>query len=198
MRFSRQEYWSGLPFPSQGDLPNPGIKPTSPAFAGRFFTAEPPRKPLDRCTWLLFPLGSKEIFNSTHNLFSSQSIWGESKREGEWEQLCSNQQGTFTLDYGWCGGGLQLCEMNPVIHPKSYISSNAINTASLQTGRLNTCCSGDIQVQGWRGHLPVQDMWVWSLDQEDPLEKGMSIHCSILAWKIPQMEEPPVLQSTRS
>ena len=32
MGFSRQEYWSGLPFPSPGDLPNPGIKPRSPAF----------------------------------------------------------------------------------------------------------------------------------------------------------------------
>ena len=31
MEFPRQEYWSGLPFPSPGDLPNPGIKPTSPA-----------------------------------------------------------------------------------------------------------------------------------------------------------------------
>ena len=31
MEFSRQEYWSGLPFPSPGDLPNPGIKPESPA-----------------------------------------------------------------------------------------------------------------------------------------------------------------------
>ena len=31
MGFSRQEYWSGLPFPSPGDLPNPGIKPGSPA-----------------------------------------------------------------------------------------------------------------------------------------------------------------------
>jgi len=31
MRFSRQEYWSGLPFPSPGDLPDPGIKPESPA-----------------------------------------------------------------------------------------------------------------------------------------------------------------------
>ena len=41
MGFSRQEHWSGLPFPSPGDLPNPGIKPTSPespALAGRFFT----------------------------------------------------------------------------------------------------------------------------------------------------------------
>ena len=41
MGFSRQEYWSGLPFPSPGDLPHPGIGPMllmSPAFAGRFFT----------------------------------------------------------------------------------------------------------------------------------------------------------------
>ena len=45
--FPRQEYlyWSGLPFPSPGDLPNPGIEPESPAFAGRFFTTEPPGKP---------------------------------------------------------------------------------------------------------------------------------------------------------
>ena len=51
--FSRQEYWSGLPFPSPGDLPNPGTEPmfpVSPALAGKFFTTEPPEKPklLDR------------------------------------------------------------------------------------------------------------------------------------------------------
>ena len=49
MRFSRQEHWSGLPFPSPGDLPDSGIKPaslTSPALAGRFFTTEPPGKPI--------------------------------------------------------------------------------------------------------------------------------------------------------
>ena len=38
MGFSRQEYWSGLPFPSPGDLPNPGIESKSPALAGGFFT----------------------------------------------------------------------------------------------------------------------------------------------------------------
>ena len=38
MGFSRQEHWSGLPFLSPGDLPNPGIQPRSPALAGRFFT----------------------------------------------------------------------------------------------------------------------------------------------------------------
>ena len=41
----RQKYWSRLPFSSPGDLPDPGIKPTSLALAGGFFTSEPPGKP---------------------------------------------------------------------------------------------------------------------------------------------------------
>ena len=40
MGFSRQEYWNGLPFPSPGNLPDPGIEPMSPALAGGFFTPE--------------------------------------------------------------------------------------------------------------------------------------------------------------
>ena len=47
--FSKQEYWSWLPFPTPGDLPNQGIEPASlvsPALAGRFFTTVPPGKPL--------------------------------------------------------------------------------------------------------------------------------------------------------
>ena len=49
MGCSRQEHWSGLPFPPPGDLPDPGIKPSfpvSPALAGRFFTTAPPGKPM--------------------------------------------------------------------------------------------------------------------------------------------------------
>ena len=45
MGFPRQEYWSRLPFPSPGDLPNPGIEPASLTLADRFFTTEPPGKP---------------------------------------------------------------------------------------------------------------------------------------------------------
>ena len=45
--FSRQEYWSGLPFPSPGDLPNPGIKPGSPELQTDALLSEPPGKPLD-------------------------------------------------------------------------------------------------------------------------------------------------------
>ena len=44
-RFCRQQYWSGKPFPSPGDLPNPGIKPRSPALQEDSLPAEPPGKP---------------------------------------------------------------------------------------------------------------------------------------------------------
>ena len=40
--FSRQDYWSGLPFPSPGHIPKPGIEPMFPALADRFFITEPP------------------------------------------------------------------------------------------------------------------------------------------------------------
>ena len=46
MGFPRQESWSGLLFPSPGDLHDPGIEPMSPALADGFFTTEPPGKPL--------------------------------------------------------------------------------------------------------------------------------------------------------
>ena len=49
MEFSRQEYWSGLPFLSPGDFPNPGIKPRSPALQAGTLPSEPPGKPLLAC-----------------------------------------------------------------------------------------------------------------------------------------------------
>ena len=45
MGFPRQAYWSGLPFPTPGDPPDPGIKPTSPVLTGRFFNTESPGTP---------------------------------------------------------------------------------------------------------------------------------------------------------
>ena len=44
MQFSRQQYWSELPFPSPGDLPDPGIEPRSPALQADVLTSEPPGK----------------------------------------------------------------------------------------------------------------------------------------------------------
>ena len=58
MGSSSQEYWSGLPFPLSGDIPDPGIKtasPESPALAGRFFTTEPPGKSLNKWGIMINP-----------------------------------------------------------------------------------------------------------------------------------------------
>ena len=72
MDFSRQEYWNGLPFPSPGDLPDPGMQPASPALAGRFFTTEPPGKPVK--------IGAKEkdpsafIYSSSKKQMSHNGI----------------------------------------------------------------------------------------------------------------------------
>ena len=66
MGFSRQEYWSGLPFPSPGDLPNPGIKPGSPALQADALTSEPPGKPLSA--------GSMEFWASACKLWKDTNI----------------------------------------------------------------------------------------------------------------------------
>ena len=68
MGFFRQEYWSGLPFPSPGDLPDPGIEPRSPALQADALPSEPPGK--ER-------LSEKGMFENTP----------ESGREGAWGYL---------------------------------------------------------------------------------------------------------------
>ena len=66
MGFSSQEYWSGLPFPSPGDLPDPGIKPESPALQADSLTSEPSGK-LTAMYTLLYLKGitDKILLNST-------------------------------------------------------------------------------------------------------------------------------------
>ena len=55
MGFPRQENWSGLPFPFQGNLPEPGIESVSPALAGGFFTTKPLGSPRGPYPWLEEP-----------------------------------------------------------------------------------------------------------------------------------------------
>ena len=68
MGFSRQEYWSGEPFPSPRDLPNLGIKPGSPVLQADSLPSEPPRKP-----WLL--LIHTICFISIYGRYNKQSKW---------------------------------------------------------------------------------------------------------------------------
>ena len=62
MGFPREEYWSGLPFPSPRNLPDPGIEPMSPALVGGFFTAMSPGVGLVKLNLLCFPLYISDKF----------------------------------------------------------------------------------------------------------------------------------------
>ena len=68
MGFFRQEFWSGLPFPSPGDLPDPGIEPGSPALQADALSSEPPRKPTRgrRGPQILPLFSSQGFFISAH------------------------------------------------------------------------------------------------------------------------------------
>ena len=72
MGFSRQEYWSGLPFPSPGDLPDPGIEPISPTLQADSLPSEPPGSPNTS-------LGDSNTINSHMN--SSQIFKNKLKRK---------------------------------------------------------------------------------------------------------------------
>ena len=69
MGFSRQEYWSGLPFPSSGDLPNPGIEPGSSALQPDSLLSEPSGKPAWQLIW-----GNNEIAHFIKNLLCIMSL----------------------------------------------------------------------------------------------------------------------------
>ena len=85
MEFSRQKYWSGLPLPTPGDLPDPRIEPSSPAslvLAGGFFPLHHLGRPLDKV--LIFsPRGSKEPLKFVEQ--DSDTI------EGIWGKLCLSE-----------------------------------------------------------------------------------------------------------
>ena len=75
MEFSRQEYWSGLPFPFSGDLPDPGIEPRSPALQADSLLSEPPEESMRQ------EEKRRDLF-CTHEVPSSQSrIWESTERD---------------------------------------------------------------------------------------------------------------------
>ena len=83
MGFPRQEYWSGLPFPSPGDLPDLGIKPASPALAGGFLTTS--------ATW-------ETLDSVVKNLPAKQETWVQSLG---WEDPLEEEMATHSSIPAW-------------------------------------------------------------------------------------------------
>ena len=110
--FSEQEYWSGLPFPSPGNLPDLGNEPESPALpalVGRFFTSEPPGKPHQH--WLPSPINRNWL--KAKQEIQARLYWGPCCSRGERERTtiflaCLLPEGVANLFLiGWGYGCVQ-------------------------------------------------------------------------------------------
>ena len=84
MEFPRQEYWSRLPFPSWGDLPNPGVKPSSPALAGGFLIAQPPGLHYQRFECAKKKKHTPTYWRKSHTDCITHSPWHLSVRLSPW------------------------------------------------------------------------------------------------------------------
>ena len=125
--FPRQEYWSRLPFPSPGDLPHPGTEPTPPTVAGRFFTTEPPGKPINsngliygcehltphRATWNVAIFHGTPRRDSRKPNIVSRPGWGSQDALPEGTDTGPSRQATGHWDAGKSCWGLS-CEKRPV------------------------------------------------------------------------------------
>ena len=73
--FSRQEHWSVLPFPSPGDLPDPGVEPASPALASRFFTTVLIGKPTSAGSWKKQESSRKTSISALLTMPKPLTVW---------------------------------------------------------------------------------------------------------------------------
>ena len=135
MGFSRQEYWSGLPFPSPGDLPNPGTEPKSPALQTDALLSEPPGNPLKQKGACLF----------------SAQLWGDARylrvptlsvaRCWDWGMPLSVCRSWWYLQLPHSWRGVDLC---PVHHlsPAPTSPTKCSAPGLYWQGRLSPCCHG--------------------------------------------------------
>ena len=84
MGFSRQEYWSGLPFPSPRDLPDPGVKPKSPALEDGLYTTKPPERPLSASKSEVKLLSCVWLFSTPWTVACQAPSSMEFSRQGNW------------------------------------------------------------------------------------------------------------------
>ena len=98
VEFSRQEYWSGLPFPPPGDLPDLVIEPVSPALADRFFTAEPPEKTYSYSTCILINFYLFPMTQPSYPLFLHTIL-----RHLQTDSRASFLFPSCLLSYAYCG-----------------------------------------------------------------------------------------------
>ena len=184
MGFSRQEYWSGLPFPSPEDLPDPGIEPRSPTLQAGALTSEPPGKPSKQ---------SQEFYNSNKHLCGTYNVgrWTTSWVQEQWQSpglhllnhLCKMQ-----MCDSRCRFWSIYCSLNSMDNSKAdpSIGTTDVTQSPHITGDWKGLIISDqlkqdsgLQAEEGEGgmnwessidiihyHLEMQEMWVPSLGQD--------------------------------
>ena len=102
-----------------------------------------------------------------------------------WHVLISEMHSEWYFWINW----LLLIVIGKVLQKKRYSESG------LFASRIGRDYGEPLVAQIVKSLLALQETWVWSLGREDPLEKGMATHSSILAWEIPRTEEPDRLHT---
>ena len=137
MGFSRQEYWSRLPFPTPGDLPDPGIEPTfpvSPAPAGRFFTIAPPGKPHD------------EKYPGTNRIHRKHRPW-------EISTVTCSSQNLAMPSSSVLSEALVLCAVSKCLFLPVYICpvlQYSLHSNHLSSDQISQICSNPLSKQSGR------------------------------------------------
>ena len=211
MGFSMQEYWSGFPFPSPGDLPNPGIEPGSPALQADALTSEPPGKPsLDTLEkWQPTPVFLPREAQGWRSLDCCR-LWGRTESE-DWSDLAiaaNSREGTqlhpstenwikdllsmaptirirpsFPLNQALPSGSFH----KPLILPSEGRQSENQNHRKL-TNLITQTTDLSNSMKLWAmpyGATQDDGSWWRVLTKRGPLEKGMANHFSTLALRTP-------------
>ena len=218
MGFSRQECWSGLPFPSPGDLPNPGIEPRFPALQADTLSSAHMKVNLilkiveDSCLVLFISSISSTLLANSHSflLFTLPTSWfvnflvpqtpkssiGLSQRlPREGQRACCSAPHPLYLCF--CLSLILLhLEKNKIrkdcIHMVFCLFSVFLNAS------LIPILWTSLVAQMVKRLSTMCETRVLSLGREDPLEKEMAIYSSTTAWKILWTEELGRLQSVGS
>ena len=159
MEFSRQEYWSGLPFPSPRALPDPGIEPGSPPLQADSLPSEPPGvccKSNDWCPYIKKKKSRTQKHREDHNEKEQGKNWNEHLQTKEYQRLL-----TSTRSYERSMG----CLLSQRLQKKATLQTTWV----LTSGHLY--CEDSLIAQLVKYLPAMQETPIQFLGWEDPLEK---------------------------
>ena len=194
MEFSRQEYWSGLPFPSPGDLLEPRIEPVSPALQtdslplheqGSPWISLCYAKSLQSCPTLGDPIDGSQPGSPVPGILQARTLeWVSLYELINWHSDIFKKPTHLGFPHSSVGKESACNEGDPGSIPGSGRSAGEGIGYPLQY------FGASLVAQLVKNPSAMWETWVRSLGWEDPLEKGKATHSSILAWRIQGLYSP--------